>query len=346
MKITLLTTEFPPDLGGVANYYGALRDYWPEPQEFLVEKTDHNSGWKKYCGYFMTIAKEKDSDYFLAGQILPLGTALWLASFFHHLRYGVFLHGLDFSLARRSAGKRFLSRRILRRAKIIIAANSRVADDCRLFLSEKQAKKVVVICPGAKAPGHIESITRDDLRDKKILLSIGRLVPRKGFDYTIKALELLPPNLKNTLVYAIIGSGEQELVLKKLAENNPNIIFLGSLPEAEKWSWLNLCDLFIMPARDIAGDYEGFGIVYLEANLMSKPVLAGNSGGVSDAVVDGVNGIMVDSENIDAISEGIVKLMNNDDWRKKLGEQGRERAIKDFSPAALAKKLYQHLNSL
>ncbi len=86
-----------------------------------------------------------------------------------------------------------------------------------------------------------------------------------------------------------------------------------------------------MPSRDIEGDFEGFGIVYLEANLCGKPVIAGNSGGVKDAVSDGVSGLMVEPENLEGIANAISRLSNDKDLRDKLGSQGKERAIREFS---------------
>jgi phosphatidylinositol alpha-1,6-mannosyltransferase len=129
------------------------------------------------------------------------------------------------------------------------------------------------------------------------------------------------------------GRGPREACLKSLVplELTRKIIFLGELSENEKWEWLNLADIFIMPARDIIGDFEGFGIVYLEAALCKKPVIAGNSGGVNDAVVSGKTGLIVDPENIKDISLAIEKLVTNSDLRIELGKNGQERAWRDFN---------------
>ncbi|MBU4015184.1 glycosyltransferase family 4 protein [Patescibacteria group bacterium] len=105
-------------------------------------------------------------------------------------------------------------------------------------------------------------------------------------------------------------------------------------------AWYKICDIFIMPARNIKGDFEGFGIVYLEANLAGKPVIAGNSGGARDAVENGVNGLLVNPEDINEISNAIIKLAQDENLRKKLGEQGRERSIREFSWEKQAEKIY------
>jgi len=108
-------------------------------------------------------------------------------------------------------------------------------------------------------------------------------------------------------------------------------IFLGKITDEEKWAWMDLCDIFIMPSRNIDDDFEGFGIVYLEANLSGKPVIAGDTGGVRDAVQNGVSGLLVDPENVDEIANAIIKLSKDKELIKKLGEQGRERAIREFN---------------
>jgi phosphatidylinositol alpha-1,6-mannosyltransferase len=122
-------------------------------------------------------------------------------------------------------------------------------------------------------------------------------------------------------------------------------LFLSEISDDDKWSWLDLCDIFVMPARNIAGDFEGFGIVYLEANLSHKAVIAGNAGGVPDAVVDGLNGLLVDPENSEELARKILQLLNNDKLRYELAERGYERVIKDFKWSDKIAQIYKVVNS-
>jgi phosphatidylinositol alpha-1,6-mannosyltransferase len=119
------------------------------------------------------------------------------------------------------------------------------------------------------------------------------------------------------------------------------IIIINQTTDAERDQWYNASDIFIMPSRNINGDFEGFGIVYLEANLAGKPVIAGRSGGVGDAVIDGLNGLMVDPENVNDIREKIIKLALNPELRHKLGEQGRRRVIEEFNWKKQVNKIYK-----
>ncbi len=347
MKTLLFTLEYPPFHGGVANYYGNVSKYWPIEEKLAVLDNSHNEllSTEKILNWLPSISAlnrclEKDKiDYLLVGQILPLGTVAYILSFFKKINYAVFLHGMDFALALRTPRKRFLSKLILKKANKIICANAYVKDKLFEFIPEIE-ERTVVVNPGIE--GGVPNISPDDMRNikdtyhlegKKVLFSLGRLVKRKGVDKVIETLISMPEEETADLVYFIAGVGPREEYLKSLVPLRfaKKIIFLGSLSDYDKWAWLKTCNIFIMPSRDIEGDFEGFGIVYLEANLCAKPVIAGNSGGVKDAVVDGVSGLLVDPENTEEIAKAINKLKNDQALCDKLGEQGRDRAIRDFS---------------
>ena len=349
MKTLLFTLEYPPFKGGVANYYGNLAKYWPISEslkvldnnrnELIIRETNGFLSWWPSISAFKRYFDKEKPDYVLVGQILPLGTVVCFWSLFKTIKYGVFLHGMDFSFAFRTPWKKFLTKLILKRADKIISANSYVAGRVLEFYPEFEYKSETV------NPGVIDTspiVSADDLDSlrsqynidgKTILLSVGRLVKRKGVDRVIEALRQLPDEKAHNLIYFIAGEGPEEKYLRELVpfKDIKKIIFLGNITEDEKWLWLNLCDIFIMPARDIRGDYEGFGIVYLEANLCGKPVIAGDVGGVRDAVINNFNGLLIDSEKIDNIISSINTLAENPELRKKLGLQGQARAIKDFN---------------
>jgi len=98
-----------------------------------------------------------------------------------------------------------------------------------------------------------------------------------------------------------------------------------------------------MPAREIGPDFEGFGIVYLEANLVGKPVIAGDSGGVKDAVKDGWSGLLINPADTLAIREAIIKLASDHNLCTTLGSQGRVRALEKFNWDRQANRLARAL---
>ncbi len=347
MKTLLFTLEFPPFKGGIANYYGNLAKYWPIEEKLLVFSNNKKEimrsrrplAWLPAIWSLRRCLRREKIDYLLVGQILPLGTIVWLLALFRPLRYAVFLHGMDFAYALRTPHRSWLAQSILKKADTIICANSYVADQVNGFYPPL-GEKLAVVNPGivSEAP-LVSEVGKEEIRKnfglegKTILFSLGRLVSRKGVDRTIEALMQVPESLLNNLVYFIAGTGPKEELLRSSVPDRlkSQVRFLGEISEDDKWLWLSLADIFIMPARDIAGDFEGFGIVYLEANLCGKPVIAGNSGGVKDAVQDGLNGLVVDSEKVDAIASAIITLASDKELRERLGQAGRARATSEFN---------------
>ncbi len=352
MKLLLCTLEYPPQIGGVASYYANLLAAWSPKSEWSV--LDNGRGellatrgpwrwWRSLLALW-----RQQADFIFVGQILPLGTAAWLLSIVKPLRFGVFLHGMDLSLALKTKRKRLLTRLILSKAELVVCANSRVQTLAWEFMPSLK-QKTLLLHPAARL-GQVDPIIkanwqeRYQLAGKKVILSLGRLVRRKGFDQVIAALENLPAT---NWVYILAGDGPEAQNLRNLAAKSrvaQQIIFTGPVSETEKWSCLDLCDIFITTSRDLEGDFEGFGIVYLEANLLAKPVIAGRSGGVGDAVVDEENGLLVDPEDVSAISAAIQRLLTDDRLRFHLGATGKQRAEINFSWPQQADKLRQYLS--
>lgn len=358
MRTLLFTLEYPPFKGGVSKYYENLVKHWPESNEiFVLENNDkaliNNSIWPKWLPALFRLTKkveEKKISHVLVGQILPLGTVAYLVSKFKKFEYSIILHGLDFSLASRGLKKRWLSKKILSNAKNIICGNSYTAGLVKDFLGNKN--KIIVVNPGVegRVTRNAERITQikkeHNLKNKLILLTVGRLVKRKGVDMVLTSLpKILEKN--PDLIYVIAGNGPEEENIKNIIAKlklEKNVLVIQNPTDEDKNAWYEICDIFIMPARNIDGDFEGFGIVYLEANLAGKPVIAGRSGGVADAVENNVNGLLIDPKNSEEITTAILSLVENKNLREKIGEQGRERAIKNFNWEKQIKIIHDSIN--
>jgi phosphatidyl-myo-inositol dimannoside synthase len=288
----------------------------------------------------------------IVGHILPLGQAAYYLAKFKKFKYSVILHGLDFSLAIKTKPKQKITKKILKRAEKIVCANNYTAALVKCF-DINLAPKVFVVSPSIE-PSFVRNPQRvKELREKyglagkTVMLGLGRLVQRKGIDKVIEALAIAERQAP-TIVYAVAGTGPEEKNLKNLAASLPDglknkIIFLGQISDADRWAWLELCDIFIMASRNISGDFEGFGTVYLEANLAGVPVIAGDSGGVRDAVINNINGLMVDSEKPEDIARAIIKLAADAKLRQELGEQGKRRTVENFNAKKQAEKIYKLL---
>lgn len=355
MRYLLVTLEYPPFRGGIAHYYSHLAAVWPQADELTVVDNNQrqlqaDSGvwpWRRSFKTIWSAIRSRKIDYVLVGHLLPLGTVVWLLSYFLPIKYGVFVHGMDWGMANARPRKRWLARQIIRRSSTVIAANSYVAGLVRLAIPHS-AQRLVVINPGLDkldSPAIVDNYLIDlrrryDLTDKPILLTVGRLVERKGVDKVIEALPKVLVQYPN-LRYVVVGQGAYLEKCRQLAEQNrvaSAVIFVPDADDQERSAWYQLADIFIMPARQKGGDFEGFGIVYLEANQAAKPVIAGRSGGVGDAVVDGLNGLMVNPESNTEIATAIERLLGDQALSRQLGQAGQQR-LADFLWPTLAIKL-------
>jgi len=216
--------------------------------------------------------------------------------------------------------------------------------------------KIELICNGVDlnrfqpAPKDTTLLDRYHLQGKRIILTVGRLVERKGIDMTLRALPRVLARYPDSH-YLIIGKGPYQSTLETLTRTlqvEDHVTFAGSVPNAELAAHYCLCDLFVMPNRELADhDTEGFGLVFLEANACGKAVIGGRAGGAVEAVRDGENGLLVDGMNPDEIAAAIIRLFGDDALRQRLEQQslaiaraaGLERGARRFQ--ALCQRLLE-----
>ena len=167
-------------------------------------------------------------------------------------------------------------------------------------------------------------------RDAIVILSVGRLVKRKGFHRVIENLPLLL-NRGLDIHYLICGRGRMEVELKNIVKHlqlEDRVHFAGFVPDKELNAYYAASDIFSMLTffDSKSASIEGFGIVYLEAGYFGKPVIASAVGGVPDAVISGENGILVNPNSGYEIIEGLTQLCEDKSLRERLGNRGRELA--------------------
>jgi phosphatidylinositol alpha-1,6-mannosyltransferase len=179
--------------------------------------------------------------------------------------------------------------------------------------------------PGA---GGAEIRERLGLVNRPIVVCVSRLVPRKGQDTLIRSLPEIHRRVPETAVL-IVGGGPYRKRLEQMVEDaglGSDVIFTGSVPWAELPSYFDAGDVFAMPCRTRRGglDVEGLGIVYLEASATGLPVVAGNSGGAPDAVIDGETGYVVDGRSPAQVAQRIADLLDDPAKARELGRRGRD----------------------
>jgi phosphatidylinositol alpha-1,6-mannosyltransferase len=151
----------------------------------------------------------------------------------------------------------------------------------------------------------------------------------------IEALPLIKKEIPEVR-YVICGRGNDETRLRRIVAEKGvegEVVFAGFVPNEERGAFYGACDVYVMPSREIPdkGDIEGFGITYLEANAFGKPVIGGKSGGISEAVIDGVTGLLVDPCDVEAIAGACIRLLRDSDLAGRLGRQGCDRIRREFN---------------
>jgi phosphatidylinositol alpha-1,6-mannosyltransferase len=182
---------------------------------------------------------------------------------------------------------------------------------------------------------------RFGLGGRRVILTHGRLDPRKGHDIVLHALRRVV-DARADVVYLITGDGPNESFLRetaRAADLGSHVVFGGRIEETDIAALYHASDVFVMASRRIGDNVEGFGIVCLEAAAAARPVIAGRSGGVSDAVLDGETGYLVDPSDPVAIADRILALLDDPGLARRLGEAGRARVEAEFTREAFGERV-------
>ena len=284
----------------------------------------------------------------LAGRALPEGIVAWAVGRLRGCKVLMYAHGEE--LTGWGRGRKFQAMCFALRRADHILTNSDFTRDTLIALIGVRPEQIVMTYPTVDAERFRPGLPFDDLlagiglaSGQRLILSVGRLSRRKGFDQVIRAL---PGLLKRglDLHYAIVGIGDDRDYLQGLARElgvSERLHLVGHIESADLPRWYNACDLFAMPNRDINGDTEGFGLVFMEANACAKPVIAGLAGGTGSAVEDGNNGLRVDGERVEAVEESIAQLLIDPEQARRMGEAGRHRTASRFTSDQRAELIRQ-----
>ncbi len=333
-KILLVTYEYPPDLGGVASYLGGLFGALPEVRVLKLPQPKFPFAWLLQLPKMWKAARA--ADLVAVSHLLPLGTAAMLLG----KPYVVVVHGLDLRLARRKKG---LASRVLKKARLIVANSRSTASELPFF--GLPAASALVLTPGfdpsfekfAEKAGHSAF--------QASLLSVGRFVPRKGFDRLIGLLPKLRERCGDVMLI-LAGSGPEEGKLRQEAKKlgmSAHVQFVIAPDRVTLAAHYWACEVFALAARASEDDVEGFGIVCLEAALFGKPVVATRAGGLAEAVADNETGLLADPGSDQELLEKLASLFADHERARRLGAAGRARVLRDFRWEDRAKLLRERL---
>ncbi|MFN3254668.1 MAG: glycosyltransferase family 4 protein [Ilumatobacter sp.] len=369
MKHLLVTNDYPPKIGGIQSL---LWEWWRRlpPDRFAVLTSPYEGTAEFDAGEpyriertrepfllphpwmvkrINDLADEFGADLVVLDPAVPLG----LVGPSLKLPYDLVLHGAEVTVpGRLPLSKQALSY-TLTRARHIIAAGGYPAAEAE-HAAGRPLPTTVVPCgvdpdrfrvlsdaERAEARAHF-----DLPADAELIVGISRLVPRKGFDTAIRAVNRIK-HRRPDLLLVIGGAGREADRLRRLADElDAPVRFTGRIPHDDLPKLYGCADLYTMLCRNRWGglEQEGFGIVFIEAAACGIPQVAGDSGGAAEAVADGETGIVIrDPENVQEVADAYEALLDDDDLRRRMGVRSRERVETDFAYDVLARRLGETL---
>lgn len=369
-RILLLTGEFPPFAGGIANAAVNLaRALVKEGCSISVVAPTYKRSDKEFdrcepyriyrlpmmrlryvrmlpmAPVILAIALKEHPEFILAMRATREGVIALIVKKLLGIPYLVFAHGLEFARFNPNSLSWRICRQIYKQAEAILANSG----PTQAILAERgfDKGKVHIVHWGVSDQifEPVQPLTNwngQSFEGKRVILSVSRLVERKGVDKVIEALPLVLEQCPDVL-YVVIGDGPYRERLMQLAQEKgvtDKVLFAGRVPDIRPF--YRACDVFVLPTREgRKGDIEGLGLVYLEAAACGKPVVASLVGGVADAVVPNETALIVDPLDPKDIANAIVKVLTDKELARKLGEAGRERVLREFTYDKVAAKVLQ-----
>lgn len=371
-RILVLSDSFLPHAGGSREYYGniyrSLVELGSSEVTILTKKVP---GWREFDltastqlfrikRRFTPLASWKYHE-------LPKGMGPFLEAAWHVLRYSpaivhagdlyppglialmlkravgipyvIYCHGEEITQTDRYRYQPLIRNRIYENADAVVAASEFARQN--LLRIGVQSKKICKITPGVHAErfvpkAHIASELRQryGIAGKRVILTVARLIQRKGHRVTLQALLRIRDEIRD-VHYVIVGTGPEESSLRQLVRQSglaERVTFAGYVAKDDLPGFYGLCDVMVMPNRqEVDGDVEGFGIVFLEASAAGKPVIGGKTGGAGEAIAEGVTGYLVNPDDPDELATVLRRLLLDQKLREKLGQAGAQRARSDFN---------------
>ncbi|PJA86795.1 MAG: TetR family transcriptional regulator [Candidatus Moranbacteria bacterium CG_4_9_14_3_um_filter_42_9] len=365
LKILFISRAYPPVTGGIENQNYELSVWLSKAVEV---KTIANRHGRKFLPIFAPYAllsalfKMHAYDAVLLGDG-NLAIVGWFIKIFSNKPVICVIHGLDINYGSSSLGvwyEKFLiffhqtlwvGFFIKKLDKFVAVGNETV----RVAKEKGIAPEKIVFIPNGVDTDkfyrpaerrELEKFLGENLTGKKVILTSGRLAKRKGAAWFITEVM---PKLEKNIIYVVAGDGPDKENIKTVIKKSGlslRIKMLGYIKDADRDLLFNTCDAFVQPNIKVEGDMEGFGISVIEAASCKIPVIAADLEGLKDAIKDGQNGFLVQSENAKAWVNKINEILADDNFRCEFGEKARQYVRDNYSWEKISRRYLEEIESV
>jgi phosphatidyl-myo-inositol dimannoside synthase len=351
-RTLVVTNDFPPRPGGIQTFVHGLVSHLP-PQSVVVYASRWR-GWEEFdaaqpfpvirdgTGLMLPtpavtrrardIARAEGATAVLFGAAAPLGLMAPALRSAGPVRAVALTHGHEAAWAQ-LPGPRALLRRIGDGVDVVTYLGEYTRRRVGAALSPAAAARMVQLSPAVDTAAFRPGAGADEVRrrlglaDRPVVVCVSRLMPRKGQDVLVRSWPAVRAAVPDALLL-LVGGGPYRRTLERLVDERAlraSVRFTGSVPAADLPSYYDAGDVFAMPCRTRRRglDVEGLGIVYLEASATGLPVVAGDSGGAPDAVLEGETGHVVDGRSAAQVAAGVLDLLRDPARAQAMGAAGR-----------------------
>lgn len=356
VRVLFITRKFPPAIGGMEKVACELYRYLFKLTDVVLIKWGRSNMFLPIIlPYFflrscwILLTKKIDVIYLQDGLLAPLGLILKII---FRKPVAITIHGLDITYKNRFY--QFVVPKCVKKLDKIFCISKATKQECigRGVLEEK----IAVIPNGISDEFYIDNdrnFLRKKLEEKlgielkntRVLLSVGRLVERKGFHWFIENVMPEFVERRDYIVYLIVGDGPSREAIKnsiKSSRMEKRVIMLGRVDDETLKLLYNSADMLIMPNIPVEGDMEGFGVVALEAASCGTPVVASELEGIRDAIIDGKTGFLVGVYNAEEFVKVINKVLEKskvEEFRKRI----RDSTLRNYNWKKVAKRYLEIL---
>jgi len=372
MKILIPTADYPPIEGGISTVtvqvarelarlghaVTVVAPHFPDQEAFdaaepvtVIRYRGYHLGWLRFFPMAAATWPRLDGTDLVLGVNIAYGGLIGrLARRVRGTPYVTFAYAYEFLKFPKYSPPAWLLRGTYARSEKVVAISRFTRDKLAAFGGP--AGRIAVILPGAPPPRHGSTTATEATRHKfaldsgPVVLAVGRFIPRKGQVTLVRALPLILARVPDAQL-VLVGQGPslREAIHETYALGvRDHVVFPGRLPDEDVAGLYEASTVFALPTGVGArGQVEGFGLVFAEAQAYGKPVVAGRSGGVVDAVLDGETGLLVEPEDPEALADAIVRLIEDPELARRLGENGRRRVEAELNWGRFTERLLDAL---